>query len=123
MWRDDAYLLDMLIHARRARDFCAETSAERFPNDDVRQAAVLHVLQIVGEAAGKISPAFRDAHPEIPWHPIVGLRHILVHDYARVDLRNIWEIVTQSIPPLITTLELLVPPDSPSQDGTPPGRP
>lgn len=113
MWRDEAYLLDMLIHARRARSFSAGVTYERFASDQMLQDATCHVLQIIGEAAGKVSPEFRVAHAEIPWQRIIGLRHRLVHDYPRIELPKVWNVVENYIPPLIAALEPLVPPDSP----------
>ncbi|HWL91982.1 MAG TPA: HepT-like ribonuclease domain-containing protein [Phycisphaerae bacterium] len=70
--------------------------------------------QIIGEAASKISVEYRQAHPEIQWSEIVGLRHRLVHDYTRVDTTKVWEIVQNHIAPLIAVLEPLVPPPPPA---------
>jgi uncharacterized protein with HEPN domain len=64
----------------------------------------------VGEAAWKVSEEFRVAHPDIPWPQIAGLRHRLVHDYTRIDLALVWEIVQKHVEPLIAALEPLVPP-------------
>ena len=113
MWRDDAYLLDMLLYARRAQAFCTEATLEEFMADLKLQAATLHVLQTVGEAAAKVSETFRQAHPEIPWNRIINLRHRLAHDYPRIELPRIWNIVQHHIPPLIAALDLLVPPETP----------
>ena len=111
MWRDDACLLDMLLHARRARSFTEGVTLEVFVSDAKLQAATLHVLQIVGEAASKVSAELRRDHPEIEWERIINLRHRLVHDYPRIELPKIWTIVQTQIPPLIAALEPLVPPD------------
>lgn len=113
MWRDDACLLDMLIHARRARSFTESATLEGFVSDVKLQAATLHVLQIVGEAASRVSPDFRGSHPEIAWERIINLRHRLVHDYPRIELPKIWTVVRDHIPPLIGALEPLVPLDKP----------
>ena len=110
MWRDDAYLLDMLIYARKARSFAQGAALDRFLADEMLQAATLHALQILGEAAAKVSPEFRATHPEIPWERIVGLRHRLVHDYPRIELRKVWDIVHSHVPSLIAALEKVVPP-------------
>ena len=109
MWRDDALLLDMLLGARKVREFCRDVSFEAFVADDLRQNATLHVLQVIGEAASKVSKEFCAAHAEIAWAGMIGLRHRLVHDYGRIDLAKIWQIVTQEIEPLIVALEPLVP--------------
>lgn len=112
MWRDEAYLLDMLIYARRAVQFNQGATIDRFLSDPLLQSATLHVLQVVGEAASKVSAEFRRDHPEIPWDKIVGLRHRLVHDYPRIELPKVWAIVQDHLQPLIKTLEGLVPPES-----------
>ena len=112
MWRDDAYLLDMLIHARDVLAFNAEGGIQALIDDKRRLYATLHALQIVGEAASKVSREFRDTHGEIPWEAIIGLRHRVVHDYARIELPKIWVIVDQHLPSLIKSLEVLVPPDA-----------
>ena len=72
MWRDEAHLLDMLLYAQKARGMNTGTTFESFLADETRQLATLHVLQILGESAAKVSVAFRQAHPEIPWERIVG---------------------------------------------------
>jgi len=72
----------------------------------------------MGEAAGKVSRDFQQAHPEIPWQPIIGLRHRLVHDYPRIGLPKIWEMVNSHLPELIAALEPLVPPDELDEERT-----
>jgi uncharacterized protein with HEPN domain len=80
--RDDAWLLDMLLAATKARQFASSVSRERFIQDEVLQNAVMRQLQIIGEAANRVSPPSRTAHPTIPWREIVGMRNRLVHDYV-----------------------------------------
>jgi len=116
MWRDVAYLLDMLIYARKASIFCKDSSLEKFMTDEVLQSATLHVLQIIGEAANKVSQEFQEVHPEVPWQRIINFRHRLVHDYPRIEIPKVWSIVQEQIPPLISELEKLVPPESPEND-------
>lgn len=111
MWRDEAYLLDMLIAAREAREFSEGISWEQFQNSSLHQHAIAKALENVGEAARKISDETKAAHTEISWSPIVSLRHRIAHDYFRLDLVKMWEIVSKDIPALITALEALVPPE------------
>ncbi len=80
MWRDEAYLLDILLAARDAQEFGSGLTKEVFATSKLHQAAIVRALEIVGEAAGKVSKEFREAHPEIPWKRIVGLRNRLIHD-------------------------------------------
>ena len=110
MWRDEAYLLDMLLAAREIRDHAAGVARERFSEDRVLQNAMMHLVQIVGEAARKVSTEFRESHPEIPWSEVIGMRHRLVHEYFRIIPEKVWDVVEQDIAPLIEALEPLVPP-------------
>lgn len=75
------------------------------------QDAVVRALEVVGEAAGHISKEFQDAHPEIPWHKMVGMRNRLIHEYFRVNYAAVWDTVRNDLPDLIKTLEKLVPPE------------
>ncbi|WP_089726898.1 HepT-like ribonuclease domain-containing protein [Candidatus Thiosymbion oneisti] len=113
MWRDDANLLDMLIAARHAAAFSRDLTWEQFQGSRLHQHAITKALENIGEAAGKVSSETKKAHPEIPWPQIVGLRHRIAHDYFRLDLLRVWEIVTTDVPTLIITLEPLVPPEEP----------
>ncbi|MGH6680411.1 MAG: HepT-like ribonuclease domain-containing protein [Bradyrhizobium sp.] len=62
--------------------------------------ALLYAIQVVGEAADKISQETRAAHPEIPWPAIIGMRHRLVHAYANIDHDILWTTVTEAAPRL-----------------------
>jgi uncharacterized protein with HEPN domain len=113
MWRDDAYLLDMLLYAREARKIVAGKSWPEFMDDRVLQYASQHLLQVLGEAASKVSVDYRNQHPEIPWLRIIGLRHRIVHDYPRIEMPKIWSILDEQLEPLIRALVPLVPPEKP----------
>jgi uncharacterized protein with HEPN domain len=67
-------------------------------------------VQVVGEAARKVSSEFTEAHPEVPWENIIGMRHKLVHDYLGVDEDIVWQVVTVDLPKLVRSLEPLVSP-------------
>jgi len=112
MWRDEHLLLDMLIYARRAREFNAGVTWERFSSDMMLQHATQYTLQCIGEAPFKVSREFREAHPEIPWEKIAAFRHRMVHDYPRIELPKVWAVVQNHVAPLIAALEPLVPPDT-----------
>jgi len=108
---DGALLLDMLIAARRAAKYAEGVSREDFNADPLLQDGIVHQIQIVGEAAGRITEELRDAHPEIPWRRVIGMRHWLVHGYRNLDLDRVWDTAQNWLPPLIAALELLVPPE------------
>jgi uncharacterized protein with HEPN domain len=113
MQRDDAYLLDMLLAARRARRFCNDITWEEFERSDLHLYAVFKAIEILGEAARLISDETRRAHPAIPWEQIAGMRNRLIHEYFRIDLATVWQAVHDEIAPLIAQIEPLVPPEGP----------
>jgi uncharacterized protein with HEPN domain len=107
--RDDAgYLLDMLLYAA---SFLAGLTWEQFENSRLHQNAVIKAIEIIGEAASRISPQTRAAHPEIPWSEVIRMRHRLVHGYFEVDLQKVWDTVHRDPPLLIAQIEPLVPPE------------
>ena len=112
MRRDDAYLLDMLVAARKAIAFATELTYQDFSRSDLHQNAILKVLEVVGEARSRISDDFKAAHPEIPWRQVVGFRNRIVHVYFEIDLGVVWQVVQDDLPVLITQLEPLVPRES-----------
>jgi len=111
MWRDDAYLLDMLLAGRRAIKFVAGTTAESFRTDEILQNATMRQIQISGEAARMVSAEFKQSHPAVPWAEIVGMRNRLVHEYFDIIPERVWEVLVHHVPPLLSQLEPLVPPD------------
>jgi uncharacterized protein with HEPN domain len=111
MWRDEKYLLDMLLAARDARQFTVCLTREAFEQSRLHQRAIVNALQTTGEAARRISEPTREAHPEIPWARIVGMRHRLVHDYSNIDLDIVWDVVQHDVPALVRAIEPLIPPD------------
>ncbi len=112
MRRDHVLLLDMLLAARDAVEFADGLTLETFERNRMAQRAVLKSVEIVGEAASRVGPETRAAHPEIPWTAIVGMRNRLVHEYSSVNLKRVWEVVQRDIPHLIPQLETLVPPEA-----------
>lgn len=111
MRRDPAFLLDMLLAARDAMRFVSGLSQRQFAESRLHQNAVIKAIEIVGEAAGRVSDETRASHPEIPWVEIVGMRNRLAHGYFEIDLVKVWDTVHQDLPRLIAAIEPLVPPE------------
>lgn len=109
MRRDDAYVLDMLLAARKVLEFTDAVSWERFSRDELVQNAVMRQIQIIGEAARSVSPGYQNDHEQVPWGDIIGMRNRLVHEYFRILPRRVWDVVEKDIPRLIQVLEPLVP--------------
>ena len=97
---DDAtrvkHILDC-IH--RIQEWTA-TGREGFVANTMMQSAVVHELEVIGEATKALTREFREAHPQIPWKGMAGLRDILVHDYDSIDVDEVWHVVETDIPRL-----------------------
>ena len=106
---DAAYLLDMLTASREAVAFVGGATWEEFSSNRMMQIAVLYAVQTIGEAATHVSPVTQRAHPEIPWHQIIGMRHRLVRAYRDIDASIVWDITQNDLPALVMLLEPLVP--------------
>jgi uncharacterized protein with HEPN domain len=107
---DDALLWDMLDAALAVKKFVASHSFHDYQNDRMLRNAVERNIEIIGEAAGKVSKALRDAHPQIPWRRIAAQRHVIAHEYGELEDELIWKVATNRIPELIALLEPLLPP-------------
>jgi len=106
--RDAAYLWDMLDAARTVEQLSSGLDFTQYSNDRRTQLAVERSLEIIGEAAGRVSALFRDAHPEIPWRQIIGQRNVLIHEYGEVKQERIWKVVRENVPQLIELLKQFV---------------
>lgn len=81
--------------------------------------AVERALEIIGEAARRVSETFKQAHPEIPWRSIIAQRNVLAHEYNEIEQELIWTVATVRIKELIANLEpliLLIPPESEKEE-------
>ena len=111
MRREEAYLLDILIAARKVVQFTQGATREDFQKNEMLHSAVVRQLEIIGEATRNVSQATQDANPTIPWIAMLGLRNLLIHQYFRINLQRLWEISQISVPDLIAKIEPLVPPE------------
>lgn len=109
MPRDDDITIGQICDAaRRILRFADGLTREAFLADELRQSAIERQLFIVCEAvAGRLSDAFRTAHPEIEWAAMRRMRNILAHSYDFVNLDIVWQTIDEDIPRLLSTLESL----------------
>lgn len=110
MSRDAALLLDIITAAKDAQDFVTGMGWEDFRRSRLHQNAVIRSLEIIGEASGKLTSAFREQHSEIAWSDIVGMRNRLIHDYGGVRLSVVWNVVSVTLETLVETIVPLIPP-------------
>ncbi len=112
--RPDRLLLqDMLEAVEEVLDTTPPTR-EAFDADKLVRSHVLRHIQIIGEAAWLLSQAIKDRHPQVPWKPIAGIRHVLVHDYFEVNWARVYETARTDVPaikPQIEAILAALPPD------------
>ena len=77
---------------------------ETFVHSTLIQDAVLRNLQTIGQSVSRLSETLREAHPEMDWRSIIGLRNVLVHDYLGINLERIWDIIERDVPNLQRTM-------------------
>jgi uncharacterized protein with HEPN domain len=90
-------LLDILDAIQGMEKYAAQ-GEEAFRHDEVIQSWMIRNIQIIGEATRSLSSELRDQHPHIPWSIIIGMRHVLVHDYFDIDADIVWRMVSVDLP-------------------------
>jgi len=108
--RDPAYVWDMLDAAKTVVAILSGKTKDDWDNDIVLRMAVERGIEIIGEAARRVSKIFTRQHPEIPWSDIIGQRNILIHEYGRINHDQLYRTATQDVPKLIDRLLPLLPP-------------
>ena len=105
---DEVLLRDMLDHARRAVAAVSGKERTALDSDLILAAALERFIEVIGEAASKVSPTTQASATKIPWREIVGMRNRLVHGYASVDHNIIWDVVAGDLTSVIGALEQLL---------------
>ncbi len=108
--RDAAALWDMVQAIKKIQGFTIGLSAIDYLGNELLQSAVERKLEILGEAARRISAEFQAQQQEIDWRNAIGLRNIIAHRYDQVQQETIWQIVQTVLPDLLALLESLLPP-------------
>ena len=106
--RDRAYFWDMREFARDARKFVMRISFTRLEGDLMRRLALERALELLGEAARRVSEAAKDEHPEIDWRGLIGQRNVLAHDYGEIDHRLLYDNARRNIPLLLAELDRIL---------------
>jgi uncharacterized protein with HEPN domain len=97
--RDACVSVSRFIEGKRSADLSG---------DQMLQFALVRAIEIIGEAAGRVSEDVQKAAPEIPWRESVGIRNRLVHAYFDVDLGILWQTAVESVPQMLERLEKLL---------------
>ena len=109
MSRDSASLLDIVRAGELILQFAQGVSREQLESDVMRQSAILYQITIMGEATKRLSRDFRAQHTEVPWDDIAGMRDIIAHQYDRLDLNIVWQVIQRNIPELLSMIVPLLP--------------
>ncbi len=108
MSNDRVFLLHIRDALREVLTFIEGESYESFLANRMVQNAVMRSFEVVGEAARRVSPEFRQTHPEVPWRLMSDFRNKLIHDYFGLDLEMIWKTATEDAPVLLAQAEGLI---------------
>jgi len=98
----------MLDAAREAISFAEGKTRKDLDISRMLALSILKSIEIIGEAASKVTKETRKGYPEIPWASIVAMRNRLIHVYFDIDLDRLWDTVTDDLPPLTTALERIL---------------
>lgn len=96
---------DILEAARRIATYVKDTDQAQFFADQLKQDAVVRRIEIIGEAAAHLTEETRSAIPGLPFRKMRGMRNIVAHDYANVDVNIVWQVAAVHVPEICTVLE------------------
>lgn len=97
---------DAIAAIRRHLEQAGETSAAK--EDPLLHDALLFQFVVIGEAVKNLTPETRESAPEIPWTDIAGLRDLIAHEYFRIDIHRVLEIVERDLPPLEQAIDRML---------------
>ncbi|MBX3388027.1 MAG: DUF86 domain-containing protein [Phycisphaeraceae bacterium] len=114
---DLKYLWDMLDAAKFVVRLTAARTLQEYEDSRELRYSVERAIEIIGEAARRVSAGSRKSHPEIQWNAIVATRHIIAHEYGDIQNDKIWRIATSHLPELVELLTPIIE-RNPPEDGT-----
>ncbi|MCU0516167.1 MAG: DUF86 domain-containing protein [Oscillatoria sp. Prado101] len=108
---DPVRLRHILDAATEAVSFAQNRTRSDLDTDRMLVRALVQCLEVIGEAASRITKERREELPQIPWSQMIGMRNRLVHAYFDIRLDVVWRTVTEDLPVLIAELENIIPPE------------
>ena len=111
MQHDLIRIRHMLTAAKEAIEFAGDKTRKGLEKDRLHLLAIIKSIEIIGEAASKVSETFKTENSNIPWNDIINMRNRLIHVYFEVNLDIVWQTVKTDLPDLIKALEKIVPPE------------
>ena len=98
-------LREMRDFAREAMSFASGRSRADLDSDRLLQLALVRLVEVIGEAATRLTAEYRESHPDIPWRQIIAARNRLVHGYDQINLDRVWSIIQDSLPELVAAID------------------
>ena len=98
----------MLDAAKEALSFARNKTRGDLDSERMLVLSIVKAIEIIGEAASKVTQETREAYTELPWANIIAMRNRLIHVYFDIDLDRVWDTVTDDLPPLIGSLERII---------------
>jgi uncharacterized protein with HEPN domain len=105
---DIVRLQHMLEHAREAVAMIENKDRTNLQRDRMLELSLIRLIEVVGEAAARVTPEGHEEYPSIPWSQVVSMRNRLIHGYDQVDLNILWDTIEDDLPPLIEELEKIL---------------
>jgi len=106
--KDIKRVKDILQSINILEGYIKELDLPTFAKNEMMQSACIRHLEIIGEASSKTSKELKNDYPEIPWREIIALRNMVVHEYFRVDVAEIWTTIQQDLPSLKEQVQLIL---------------
>lgn len=104
---DRLYLINIAECIQRIESYTRE-GRDVFMQSSMTQDAVIRNFEVMGEAAKRVSQGLRQTHPEVLWHRVAAFRDVLIHNYMRVDLDEVWNILERDLPGLKRKVEAIL---------------
>ncbi len=105
---DSIFIRHMLDYSTEAIMLVQDKTREALDQERLLNLALVRLVEIVGEAANRVSVQTQAKYPSVPWPQIIGLRNRLVHGYDEVDFDVLWRIVREDLPPLAAELRKIL---------------
>jgi len=108
MQRDIGYFSDIFNSSKLAVEYLSKISYNEFEQNTAIQDAVIRRIEIIGEAANRISEESRMRYKHLPWIEMKGMRNLLIHEYDEIDLKEVWNTVKNDLPNLIEEIKKIL---------------
>jgi uncharacterized protein with HEPN domain len=109
MRRDDLIRVRHMLEAAKDAVFFARNKIRAdLDSDRMLTLSIIKSVEILGEAASKVTKEGREGYGQIPWSDIVAMRNRLIHVYFDIDLDRVWDTISEDLPPLIAALEAVL---------------